>query len=675
MWHLRKCFFILLPIAVLTWFWLCPVPLWEATPSKPDVEVKPFAKELHFLLLINDFSTRADTNFALQLAQELVSLGHQVVLESPVDGMLLKDLEPQPGLVARVNPRLETVLSGQNDAFWDAIQGELPHFIVCFSSLWNASLYRLSDKHPGVRLVWYFYKPLACDSPKESTQHRNKVGYAMATADTVVFARDADRQEWLQHDRGHFATFRIFAPATNAPGDDENVSFREEIRARHGIKPNDFVITVVNDLCPRMEMSFSSSGIVQTLQRKFQTSWFAVVFGEYASSQAASSENLFFASDRRELVKYLAAADLHVSLAWPDFATDTLYARSFGVPVLMPLSELAGENSIDCFTLRTLTQQSLQKEVANVISLSARKRFSVGRAGRFAVQARFQGQVVTVRVTHLINILQLLPHKSGRAEPRVGVFVQLHDPSRWHQLWPCVRSVLQAAGNNSVDVLLTTTQPIQTLRRAMAELLALNSGALRFTLLSRAENRGADIGVFLQQLLLARELSLDADLILKVHTKKRKAWRDLMIQPLCGSVEAVRGIIDQFMGDDTVGMIGPTNLTWKRVGPFNHVALNLSLPGFDKHAIKQMEFAWSLMHGPGVDLPPQRTWLIVAGSFYWMRVGLQVWEEQILPLVPRLLCSMGVYGHGCRTIRCQAALGLERIIPTLVGRTHKVATP
>ena len=170
----------------------------------------------------------------------------------------------------------------------------------------------------------------------------------MATADTVVFARDADRQEWLQHDRGHFATFRIFAPATNvrslvmmaehscglslfvtpssiclfsarapheptqAPGDDENVSFREEIRARHGIKPNDFVITVVNDLCPRMEMSFSSSGIVQTLQRKFQTSWFAVVFGEYASSQAASSENLFFASDRRELVKYLAAADLHV---------------------------------------------------------------------------------------------------------------------------------------------------------------------------------------------------------------------------------------------------------------------------------------------------------------------------------------------------------------------------
>ena len=45
-------------------------------------------------------------------------------------------------------------------------------------------------------------------------------------------------------------------------------------------------------------------------------------------------------------------------------------------------------------------------------------------------------------------------------------------------------------------------------------------------------------GIFLQQLLLARELSLESDVIFKLHTKKRKAWRDLMIEPLCGSVQA-----------------------------------------------------------------------------------------------------------------------------------------
>ena len=48
---------------------------------------------------------------------------------------------------------------------------------------------------------------------------------------------------------------------------------------------------------------------------------------------------------------------------------------------------------------------------------------------------------------------------------------------------------------------------------------------------------------------------------------------------------------------------------------------------------------WSLLKPPGQagnELPPAAAWTIIAGSFYWIRAGL-TWEEQILPMIPRLL--------------------------------------
>ena len=148
-----------------------------------------------------------------------------------------------------------------------------------------------------------------------------------------------------------------------------------------------------------------------------------------------------------------------------------------------------------------------------------------------------------------------------------------------------------------------------------------------------------------------------------------------MMDSLCGSAKTVRNIVNKFLEDDDIGIVGPTNLTWRRDDPDDHVALKLHKPAFDKLAIGQMEFAWRVLTNSETPLPPKRNWTIIAGSFFWTRPDLYVWDHEILPFIPRLLATMGVYKHGCNSINCQVALGLERIIPTMIGRWKRVDTP
>ena len=233
----------------------------------------------------------------------------------------------------------------------------------------------------------------------------------------------------------------------------------------------------------------------------------------------------------------------------------------------------------------------------SIIDLSDEELSSLGRRGRLAAQSRFLGEVVEPRISHLTKFLTRNDDVFAWRKFRIALFVQLHDPSRWKHLWPCIQTVLLAAKKRKyqVDVMLTTTQPLETLRESLSQVRAVAPGTLRFSILSHAENRGADIGIFLQQLLLAQELWLESDVIFKVHTKKKKAWRNLMIEPLCGSMEAVTSIIDEFQKEPSLGMMGPTNLTWAKEGSTSHVAFNLSKFGFDQDALREMNFVWSLI--------------------------------------------------------------------------------
>ena len=110
-----------------------------------------------FLFWMKDFSS-ADSLFAMDLADEIAALGYRVILESPVDG-----LGEHPRLTTRVNPFLKKILSGEKIDLWDVLHGELPQFILCFSSLWSSFLFEVPAwKHLDIRWLWYFYKPLQC---------------------------------------------------------------------------------------------------------------------------------------------------------------------------------------------------------------------------------------------------------------------------------------------------------------------------------------------------------------------------------------------------------------------------------------------------------------------------------------------------------------------------------
>ena len=118
-----------------------------------------------FRLWTHDFSTRDDMLFIMEFAAELSAQGHRVLLEGPKDGWELQQLDPGWNFGARINPRLQDVLSGHN--IWDAIGGEPPDFLVLFSNIWRRSLLNLTSQNPSLRLVWYFYKLHRCDQHKD----------------------------------------------------------------------------------------------------------------------------------------------------------------------------------------------------------------------------------------------------------------------------------------------------------------------------------------------------------------------------------------------------------------------------------------------------------------------------------------------------------------------------
>ena len=143
-------------------------PIGEQTgvevPDKQEGDLidphRPVAKKLDFLFW-TDFSVEDDARFIMDLGAELCGWGHQVLIESPVDGVTLWQLDLKYDFGVRVNPILQKVISGKT-SIWSAWseKDELPDMIILFSSVWSRSLLQLPSERPDVRLIWYFYRPL-----------------------------------------------------------------------------------------------------------------------------------------------------------------------------------------------------------------------------------------------------------------------------------------------------------------------------------------------------------------------------------------------------------------------------------------------------------------------------------------------------------------------------------
>ena len=73
------------------------------------------------------------------------------------------------------------------------------------------------------------------------------------------------------------------------------------------------------------------------------------------------------------------------------------------------------------------------------------------------------------------------------------------------------------------------------------------------------ENRGMDIGGFCKSLEYMRDRNINVDLIIKLHTKSIKEWRDELYLPLCESTDIVNTILWMFETDDRLGLVGSPN--------------------------------------------------------------------------------------------------------------------
>ena len=644
------------------------------------------SKRLFFLFWLVNLSPTPDNLFALDLAAELVALGHLVIVESAAGGELrnAKNANRESGdhhrehpVRVKVNPVLGELLAGEKvSEIWKIVSasfnGNNPNIIICFSALWKkVGLYLPQDglRPSRCRLVWYFYS-LDCkdaDREKGDIQEVRQITAAMSNFDMVLYTTDATRLEWAKNNDGKYFTFRPFL-RTDVPRFSVQVAKdRDEIRSTQRISLDGFLVTIVD--CPwcKREVDLSSTKLVEIMRERFGRDWLIVVHQNQTvptTQQGPLSKNIIWISDWEELLQYVQAADLHVSLSPANFAFDMIHARSFAVPVLTLPSELCLQHSLDCFILRTVKQATLEGKISSIISKPSRVLYEVGEAGRQAVLPGFLGSAVTTRVSHFVDRLNhLLLSSSTFSKKHIGIFIQLLNPSTEFQfIWPCIQNILDSQSRSSVDVTISTPLPIiSSLEEAVAKIRSRRE--VSYIIASQAEDRGADVGIFLQQLLLMRELSVSPVIIFKLHWKFEQNWEALNLQPLCGSVSTVRRAIGAFTSDATSGIIGPPKLTWNLKDQEAHEVLNHF--GGSKHVQHEMMSSWSLISNS--DLPEEKHLWIVTGGCYWVRMDIDWWEDFIFPVATKLLVSMGPHDAVCLS-GCQVVPAMQWLIPSIISR-------
>ena len=649
---------------------------------------------LSFLFWLVDLAATPDNLFALDLAAELVALGHVVVVESAAGGELRElrgqsvyrgHRQAEAKFRVKVNPALAEVLKGENvnSKVWKmasaSFNGNDPHIILCFSALWQKVGLRLP--HDGLRrsrLVWYYYPPLDCRGrEKDDVQDMRQISLAMANFDAVFFTSDAAREEWAK-DSEKYLTFRPFLRTAEASSrfSTQVSKDRDELRSAHRISLDGFLVTVVaNPWCSKREVDLSSPRLVEMMKARFGHDWLIVLYQHEPVQEMQQGlslpTNLIFVSDWRELLRYIAVADLHVSLSLPDFAFEVIHARSFAVPVLTIRSELAFRHSHDCFILKTVKQTTLEGKLKKIINQPAGVLYQVGEAGRQAVLPGFVGSAVTTRVSHVVDWLNnLLVSRRGTSKRRIGIFVQLQNPTtEFELLWPCILNVLESQGRSSVDVVMTTPQEVSSLQAAVARMKSRRE--VFYVVASQAEDRGADAGMFFQQLLLSQELSISPPIILKVLWNWRSDWGSHTMKTMCGSVSAVRRMIGSLISDATSGMIGPARLTWNVKNQGDHEAL--SYFGRSESARLGMMFSWSSMSTS--EFPAEKHLWIVTGGCYWVRMDIPWWENFVFPVATRLLVNLGPHDAACVSASCQIVSAMQWLIPSFISsHGNKVAS-
>ena len=183
-------------------------------------------------------------------------------------------------------------------------------------------------------------------------------------------------------------------------------------------------------------------------------------------------------------------------------------------------------------------------------------------------------------------------------------------------------------------------------------------------------NKGFDVLPFLSQLTRTVTAHPD-DLIFKIHTKSNEQWLQHTIQCMCGSVDHVSSIIEQFVSSPRIGMLAPRGTAFgsrserNKVAPFllrllfNEQELWLA---FEDRVILGMTDIWRLIFRDGSSISREEV-VIVAGTMFWARRSVlqPALLGRALPLLAPNM-STAYRPHGA------VEHLLERLLPTMVER-------
>mmetsp|Transcript_96788 Transcript_96788/g.273711 ORF Transcript_96788/g.273711 Transcript_96788/m.273711 type:complete len:322 (+) Transcript_96788:1-966(+) len=276
------------------------------------------------------------------------------------------------------------------------------------------------------------------------------------------------------------------------------------------------------------------------------------------------------------------------------------------------------------------------------------------------------------------------PAPSGGHRKPLAVFLQVGTPKVWPDLQQCLSNVLEGANGNTtfppreVDVHLgfpKRTEPDITkdallVSGQVAELVQKwNDGGgrapVKLFVNDTLENKGADIGVFLQQALQVQDPSRYG-LLLKVHSKSTDVWRCQALTSLCGTAEQVREILLRFDEQPELGFLGPWALTWTWDTPVLETYCKLGDFGFRKNGVeKDMKNVWESIF-KNKSFPSREQYAMSAGTMWWSRSAPLLEDAQLRDAASWFVPSLPVgYSTSCSSLQCHIPFALERILPTI----------
>lgn len=139
-------------------------------------------------------------------------------------------------------------------------------------------------------------------------------------------------------------------------------------------------------------------------------------------------------------------------------------------------------------------------------------------------------------------------------------------------------------------------------------------------IIQASENRGMDIGGFLQLLPVVLTATTSYDYVLKLHTKTSSWWRRALIQPICGSPGQIKLCMRTFQTQPRVGMIGSSRYLFRE-------------------ELGRQPNCYYIQHLTTLLNIPYTEYQFIGGTMFWIRTSVlrSIFEGRDIPVLRQQL--------------------------------------